>query len=178
VGILGAEVAMISFVDSDRVRIVGTNATPGSKWVPITEVPRPSSFCNHCVVQEWNGYEIPDLNDDPAYAHNPWGPKLSAGVQYYISFLVREPVSQLPVGTLCVIDTTRPMKALPWQRAALQTLVDQVYLSWQVQLEVQQRNTLASALRETQDLLKQSMGMVEEVSETNMDYLQLLLQLP
>ena len=97
-------------------------------------------------------------------------------MHYYISYLLRDPVSRLPIGTMCIVDTN-PMKALPWQRKGLQTFANQVTLTLQLRLEAQQTNALATALRENLDLLHQSMKMVEELSETNTDYLKLLMQL-
>lgn len=109
-----APIALVSLLEQDRYRFlarIGTEAT---------ENPYSTSFCAHVMVRD-GLLQVPDASVDPRFAENP----LVLG-EPYVRFYAGLPlVSEegVPLGALCVIDTTaRPDGLDELQREGLQVL--------------------------------------------------------
>lgn len=112
-----APIALISLVDNSRQWFkskVGLSAT---------ETPKDIAFCSHAILQE-DVFEVPDSSKDERFFDNP----LFTGaphVQFYAGAPVKDPVTKLPIGTLCVIDS-KPRQLDEKQKEALKALSNQV----------------------------------------------------
>lgn len=115
--ICGTSIALISLVDQSRQWFksrIGLEAN---------ETPREISFCAHAILQD-DIFLVPDATLDDRFANNPLvtdGPK----IRFYGGAPVRDPISHLPIGTLCVIDQV-PKVLNPSQILALQALSTQI----------------------------------------------------
>lgn len=85
----------------------------------VRETPREQSFCAHAILQEdlSQPFVVTDASQDVRFADNP----LVTGapdIRFYAGVAIREPEQQLPVGTLCLIDTV-PRELTPALRDVL-----------------------------------------------------------
>lgn len=111
-------IALISLVDEERQWFkarVGLDAE---------ETPRDLAFCAHAILDPDSTLVVNDANADPRFAGNPLvvgGPR----VVFYVGVPLRDPATQFPLGTLCVID--HHARSLdPAARRGLEALARQV----------------------------------------------------
>ncbi|MBT9528168.1 MAG: GAF domain-containing protein, partial [Rhizobacter sp.] len=64
----GCAIAAVSLVDADREWF---KAVHGWDDLPVREIPRAISFCNHALLTD-GLFEVPDASRDPRFANNPF----------------------------------------------------------------------------------------------------------
>lgn len=114
--VLNTPIAAISFIDADRQWF---KAITG---LDLDESAREISFCGHTIAV-LNTLVVNDTHDDPRFVHNPFVTeephiRAYAGVPLVID-------RDLPVGTLCVLDTA-PRSFSDGELRALQIMANQV----------------------------------------------------
>ncbi len=107
-------IAAISLLDAQREWF---KAVHGWEGLPVREIPRAISFCQHTVREE-GVFEIPDAAHDLRFAHNPFVTGMPHVRAYAGAPLVLD--GQV-LGALCVIDS-RPRTLSESQRAGLAQL--------------------------------------------------------
>lgn len=110
-------ISLISLVDSDRQWF---KARYG---LSAQQTQRDVAFCAHAILQD-EFFFIPDSREDERFYDNPLvigDPK----VIFYAGAVIKEPVSQLPIGTLCLIDS-KPRTLSSQQKESLAQLRNQV----------------------------------------------------
>jgi signal transduction histidine kinase len=120
--IVGAPIALISLVDTDRQWFKSRIGLEG------TETPREVSFCAHAILDS-GPLVIEDATLDPRFAGNPdviGGPR----VRFYVGTPLETPTGHR-IGTLCVIDR-KPRSLSKKDEDALRIVARQVM----VQLEL------------------------------------------
>lgn len=113
-----APIALVSLVEEERQRFLA------SEGLAATETPREISFCTHAMLHE-SLMEVRDATLDPVFAGNPL--VVSApGIRFYAGQPLKSE-EELPLGTLCVIDTKpRPDGLSAFQREGLEVLAQAV----------------------------------------------------
>lgn len=135
--ICGVPVAMISLVDDDRQWF---KARTG---IELESTPIEMSICAHAIEAN-EDLEIINTASDPRTADNP----LVTGaenVQFYAGALMSDD-SNLPIGTLCVLDH-KPKQLSDFQKRALRVLANQAMR----QIELRQALGAAELLRKEVD---------------------------
>ncbi|HET7793144.1 MAG TPA: ATP-binding protein [Rhizobacter sp.] len=94
----GCPIAVISLIDADREWF---KAVHGWDELPVREIPRAISFCNHALAAD-SLFEVADAARDPRFAHNPFVTG-TPHVRAYAGEPLR--VNGATLGALCVIDT-------------------------------------------------------------------------
>ncbi len=133
--VCGTPVALITFLDSERLWIKSTVG------LPLSEVPRDEALCTH-VILECKVLVVPDAAEDIRFASNPLVSR-QPGIRFYagVPLVTRE---GLALGALCVIDLV-PRQLTSEQLEALRIVARQV----SAQLELRRRLTeLAQAVTE------------------------------
>ncbi len=110
----GSAIAVVSLVDADREWF---KAVHGWDDLPVREIPRAISFCNHALLND-GMFEVPDATRDPRFANNPFVTGMPH-VRAYAGEPLR--VDGALLGTLCVIDP-RPRSLTAEQRDSLRRL--------------------------------------------------------
>jgi two-component system, sensor histidine kinase len=110
--ISGAPVALMSFVDSDRLWFKSRIG------LDITEVSRDTSICAHSVGKT-ELLEVPNLLDDARFRDNPLV-TAELGFRFYAGMPLVAPCGAA-IGALCVFDHA-PRRLTPEQRSALAEL--------------------------------------------------------
>lgn len=114
--ICGTPVALISFIDADRIWF------KSRVGLEVLQTPRNNSFCTHTILQN-DILQIEDASLDPRFTDNPLV-KHRPRIRFYAGAPLITPEGQV-IGTLCVMSPT-PMKTTATQRKALSTLAQQV----------------------------------------------------
>jgi PAS domain S-box-containing protein len=110
----GSPIAAISLLDAQREWF---KAVHGWDDLPVREIPRAISFCNHTLTHE-GCFEVADAAHDVRFAHNPF----VSGVPHVRAYAgVALVVDGVTLGALCVIDT-RPRSLSDLQRSGLAQL--------------------------------------------------------
>jgi PAS domain S-box-containing protein len=116
--ICNTPIALISLIDGKRQWFkskVGLTASETAKDI---------AFCAHAILQD-DVFIVPDSSKDDRFFDNP----LATGaphVQFYAGAPLLDPVKNLPIGTLCVIDNkSRVLDSS--QIAILEALSNQIY---------------------------------------------------
>jgi signal transduction histidine kinase len=122
--LLEAPVAAVNLIDARR------------QWfkseigLGVREMPLDDSICEHALLGA-DIMVVPDASQDPRFARNPLVTAASS-LRFYAGALLTTPEG-LPLGTLCVLDTTaRPQGLSASQRFALQTLAEQVMAQFEL----------------------------------------------
>ncbi|WP_198321035.1 sensor domain-containing diguanylate cyclase [Azohydromonas aeria] len=162
-----APIALVSLVDADRQWF---KARCG---LGAEQTPRAISFCTHAIESD-GLFEIPDARQDPRFADNP----LVTGAPHIRSY-AGMPLVTLDghrLGTLCVIDNTRPRTLDATQREALQRLARRAAGS----LEARRQRLRAESREGTLALLLEAMpdavvtcdatGLLGEFNRTARDW--------
>jgi two-component sensor histidine kinase len=108
-------IALVSLVEDDRQWFKARIGTD------LEHTPVDQSICAHAIASE-SLLEICDTTRDPRTADNPLVTG-APGIRFYAGALI-ENEQNLPLGTLCVIDTV-PRQLTDFQRRALQLLARQ-----------------------------------------------------
>jgi PAS domain-containing protein len=110
----GCPIAVISLVDLQREWFKSVH---GWDDLPVREIPRAISFCNH-VLASTGLFEVADTTRDPRFAHNPF----VTGTPHVRAY-AGEPlcVDGAHLGALCVIDM-RPRTLNDAERTGLRNL--------------------------------------------------------
>ena len=137
----------------------------------VTEGSRPDSVCGHCVTQEWDGIEITDFFATNEFAKNPAA--VFGGIRYYTSFLIYDPITSLPLGTLCVLNRA-PMVGQQWQRRTLRLLARQVAVIIHLRQQISQVDDIVKNIQSSGVAITRSLSVLEEVSVSSQDVLALL----
>lgn len=125
--ICGTPIALISLVDEKRQWFkskVGLSAS---------ETPKDIAFCAHAILQD-DVFVIPDSAQDDRFSDNP----LATGaphVRFYAGAPLLDPRTNLPIGTLCVIDE-KPRTLDSVQVAMLKALSNQVYKLLELRIKI------------------------------------------
>lgn len=113
-----APVALVSLVEDERQRYLAREG------VEDRESPRATSFCSYAMLQD-SLMEVRDASQDPLFSTH----ELVVGAPF-VRFYAGQPLKSeegLPLGTLCVIDTTaRPEGLSGFQREGLEVLAQAV----------------------------------------------------
>jgi signal transduction histidine kinase len=130
-------IALISLVDDHRQWFkskVGLEAA---------ETPREVAFCAHAILQK-DPFIVRDSKKDPRFSDNPLVTQ-APQVEFYAGLPITDPKSQLPIGTLCVIDHS-PRELDADQLKALHALRNQVQrlLKLRIELNSSQSNERSS----------------------------------
>ncbi|MBX3619806.1 MAG: PAS domain-containing protein [Rhizobacter sp.] len=94
----GCPIAVISLLDASREWF---KAVHGWDDLPVREIPRAISFCNHTLTQD-GPFEVSDATHDPRFAHNPFVTGVPHIRAYAGAPLI---VDGVHLGALCVVDT-------------------------------------------------------------------------
>ncbi|NUB43490.1 ATP-binding protein [Fertoebacter nigrum] len=145
--ICDAPISVINLIDQDRQWF---KAEVG---LGVRETPLDTSLCAHAILEE-EFLEIEDTLADQRTASNP----LCAGepgLRYYAGALLRTG-DGLPLGTLCVLDTT-PRRLSPLQINALRVLAAQVMTQLELRLALRRE---AALRRESDHRVKNSLTAI------------------
>ncbi len=137
-------IALFSLVDKNRQWF------KSKQGLETAETSRDIAFCAHAILQN-EIFLVPDAQKDERFHDNPLvtgGPK----IQFYAGTAIRDPRSQLPIGTLCVIDS-KPRELSEHQAQALQSLKRQIESLLQLRLSQQK---IEKHLLDLQSLQKRS----------------------
>ena len=138
--ICNTPIALISLIDEKRQWFkskVGLSAN---------ETPKDLAFCAHAILQN-DIFMVNDATKDERFFDNPLVTD-EPYIQFYAGAPILDPNSNLPIGTLCVIDN-KPRKLTQKQLEALKGLSNQVYKLLELRLKV------SSLTRANQKLLFQ-----------------------
>lgn len=131
--LLDAPLAVVNFVASDR-QWFKAEVGIGTDTLPLDV-----SICRHALLQP-GVFVVPDLTEDPRFAHNPLV-TAAEGLRFYAGALLATPEG-LPLGTVCVLDTkARPDGISARQERALTALASQTM----AQLELRRSEAAARA---------------------------------
>lgn len=110
-------VGLVSIVEEHRQTFLARTG------LDVDETPRETSFCAHAMLQG-DIMVVPDATRDPRFADNPLVTG-GLGIRFYAGVpLVRD--DGIPLGSLCVIDTSPRAGLTPLQRQGLVVLAADV----------------------------------------------------
>ncbi len=113
----GMPISLITLIDGERQWF---KSGYGAK---IAQTPRELSICGHAICEDNDFFEVRDTWEDDRFSDNPLV-KGSPGIRYYGGVVLKDH-RNLPLGTLCVVDTV-PNRLNRDQQAALSTIANQV----------------------------------------------------
>jgi two-component sensor histidine kinase len=132
----------------------------------VRETPLDTSICSHVILD--NAFvEIPDTLDDGRTADNPLC-KAETGLRFYAGAQLVT-ADNLPIGTLCVLDT-KPRVLTPHQRRALSVLARQVMVQFELRkaLQIQEMlrkeidHRIKNSLQSVAAIVRLQAGRVED----------------
>lgn len=127
--ICGTPIALISLVDTQRQWFkskIGLEATQTS---------RDYAFCAHAILQT-GPFIVKNTASDQRFSDNPLVTG-ELGIKFYAGVPINDPISNLPIGTLCVIDKkTRDLTSE--QIDMLSALAEQVNSLLQLRIDYQE----------------------------------------
>lgn len=113
----GMPISLITLIDEQRQWF---KSRYGAEF---TQTPREFSICGHAICGDDDFFEVRDTREDARFSDNPIV-KGSPGIRYYGGIVLKDQ-RNLPLGTLCVVDTV-PNRLDGDQQAALRTIARQV----------------------------------------------------
>lgn len=118
--ITGASYAMVNFVVGGRQYFAGLSTPTGPQTLgngqePGREMELDQGFCPH-VVSRGTALPLADVCAYPRFAGNRVVDEL--GVRTYLGAPVKDPVSGMTLGTVCVIDT----EPIPWTKQDVENI--------------------------------------------------------
>ena len=116
--ILDAPIALVSLVDEHRQWFKARHG------LDARETPRELAFCAHAIVGAGPVFVVEDASLDARFADNALVQSFPH-IRFYAGCVLRAPSSDLPLGTLCVIDR-KPRTLNAEQRNNLSALARQV----------------------------------------------------
>lgn len=143
---LQVPIALLSLVDEDRQWFkarVGLDAI---------ETPRCQSFCAHAILESAETLVIENAERDPRFASNPLVTDYPA-IRAYAGVVVHCPFTELPLGTLCVIDSSTRTYT-DQQLGILKTLAKQVEHLLQLRKVARATDDIACSLAESDAKLR------------------------
>lgn len=140
--ICDAPIAVVNLIDADRQWF---KAETG---LGVRETPLETSFCAHALLQS-EGMVVPDATLDARFEGNPLV-TAAGGLRFYAGRLLKSR-DGLPLGTLCVLDTSpRPDGLTPLQAETLEVLAGQVMAQLELRRVIREREAGARALSESE----------------------------
>jgi GAF domain-containing protein len=121
---LGARFAMVNFIDERRQFFAGLYTHDSDRTVELAPQPGQGvgremaldyGFCPHVVLRR-KAFPLEDVFDYPRFAGNPVVNEL--GVRTYLGTPLIDPVTDTPLGTICVVDT----EARQWGAQGVETI--------------------------------------------------------
>lgn len=115
--ICNTPIAVFSLVDENRQWFKSNHG------LAVNQTSRDISFCSHTILVE-DIFSVPNAKNDVRFADNPlvmYDPK----IQFYAGIAICDPDSQLPIGTLCVMDN-KPNQLNDTQIKSLRVLKNQL----------------------------------------------------
>jgi PAS domain S-box-containing protein len=135
--LLGAPIVAVNLIDAHR-QWFKAEIGLGTREMPLDD-----SICKF-VLLEQQRMVITDTRDDPRFNCNPLVTG-TPGLRFYAGELLKS-AEGLPLGTLCVLDTTpRPHGLTDLQAAALRTLAQQVMTQLELRKIVREQDKLLLA---------------------------------
>jgi signal transduction histidine kinase/ActR/RegA family two-component response regulator len=116
--ILDAPIALVSLVDAHRQWFKARHG------LDAQETPRELAFCAHAIVGADSVFVVEDASLDARFADNALVQSFP-NIRFYAGCVLHAPSSELPLGTLCVIDR-KPRSLSAEQRSNLSALARQV----------------------------------------------------
>jgi signal transduction histidine kinase/ActR/RegA family two-component response regulator len=146
--LLAAPIAAVNLIAADR-QWFKSEIGLGTRQMPLDD-----SICKFALLQE-APLIVPDTFDDPRFSCNPLvvGPP---GLRFYAGALLRTSAG-VPLGTLCVLDTTpRPQGLTPLQVFALTTLADRIMSQIELHKLLNDQNALIARQAQAEQALRQA----------------------
>ncbi|WP_093802417.1 GAF domain-containing protein [Streptomyces sp. Wb2n-11] len=122
---LGARYAMVNFIDEHRQFFAGLYTPDSDRTVELApqeqqgqvgrEMALDYGFCPHVVLRR-KAFPLEDVFDYPRFAGNPVVNEL--GIRTYLGTPLIDPVTDMPLGTICVVDT----EARQWGSRGVETI--------------------------------------------------------
>ncbi len=148
-----APIALISLVDSERQWFKSNHG------LDARETHRDYAFCAHAILEN-KPFIVPDAKKDERFKDNPLVTQLPQ-VEFYIGLPILSPNSELPMGTLCVIDH-KPRQLNQNQIDSLNALKNQVQKLLQLRLQIKSDQRFRADLEtmnQRQDLILEGAGL-------------------
>ncbi|MBU1377395.1 MAG: PAS domain-containing protein [Alphaproteobacteria bacterium] len=114
--ICGAPIAVVNLIARDR------QFFKAEVGLGVRETPLETSFCAHAILED-DFLLVPDATKDARFEGNPLV-TAEGGLRFYAGALLKTD-DDLPIGTLCVLDT-QPRTLTPLQERTLRVLAHQV----------------------------------------------------
>lgn len=135
--------AQINFLDRDRL---WSKAKFG---IPMRELPREISFCNHTIEQD-RSMVVLNAAEDERFKHFPFVQD-DPGIRFYAGFNIKDE-KDTNLGTVCVLDVAAK-ELSESQLKALETLTREVEARLQLKKKTEELETITSFLESTVDMM-------------------------
>ena len=146
--------ALFSLVDENRQWF---KAKVG---VDMDQTPRDISFCGHAINSKDPFFIVTDARQDDRFAKNPLVLQ-SPQIQFYAAVTVDDPTTNLPIGTICALDS-RPRELNQSQLDALLALKNQIQIILKNKIEhaaLQESQEKIQEINQRQDLILEMSGL-------------------
>ena len=112
-------IALVSFIDRDRQWLKSATGLPAD-LAGVASIPRAASICGHVVASD-QPLTVEDIARDRRFANNPL--LSERGLRFYAGVPLR--FNDLPIGSLCILDT-KPRRLSEREQRLLEVLADDV----------------------------------------------------
>ena len=146
-------IALISLIDDRRQWFKSKHG------ISAQETDRDLAFCAHAILDH-KIFCVPNAKKDERFMDHPM---VTGGhkIEFYAGVPILDPISQLPIGTLCVVDI-QPRQLSENQLQSLKALKNQVQRLLILRLKLKQlvcSEEKAMALHERQELILEASGL-------------------